>query len=134
MINRLRERNNTIIIIEHNLDVIKTADWVVDMGPEGGDKGGNIIAIGTGFDRFSPKISKNPNIWLNSRSTAPAAAMLYKRYREILFQKVALCYVLHFVQDGSSKCALGTYVFAKKSTIGGKRVYISPITPDQPPL
>lgn len=47
VINRLRERNNTIIIIEHNLDVIKTADWVVDMGPEGGDKGGNIIATGT---------------------------------------------------------------------------------------
>ncbi|MFP6775266.1 MAG: excinuclease ABC subunit UvrA [PS1 clade bacterium] len=47
VINRLRERGNTIIIIEHNLDVIKTADWVVDMGPEGGDNGGNIIATGT---------------------------------------------------------------------------------------
>ena len=47
VIDRLRERHNTIIIIEHNLDVIKTADWVIDMGPEGGDKGGNIIATGT---------------------------------------------------------------------------------------
>ncbi len=47
VINRLRERNNTIVIIEHNLDVIKTADWIVDLGPEGGDKGGNIIANGT---------------------------------------------------------------------------------------
>jgi excinuclease ABC subunit A len=47
VIDRLRERHNTIIIIEHNLDVIKTADWVIDMGPDGGDKGGNIIATGT---------------------------------------------------------------------------------------
>ena len=44
---RLRERNNTIVIIEHNLDVIKTADWIVDLGPEGGNKGGEIIAFGT---------------------------------------------------------------------------------------
>ncbi len=47
VINRLRERENTIVIIEHNLDVIKTADWIVDLGPEGGDKGGHIIATGT---------------------------------------------------------------------------------------
>ncbi|MEO1957744.1 MAG: excinuclease ABC subunit UvrA, partial [Methylophilaceae bacterium] len=47
VINRLRERGNTIVIIEHNLDVIKTADWIVDLGPEGGDKGGKIIATGT---------------------------------------------------------------------------------------
>ncbi|CAC9640897.1 excinuclease ABC subunit UvrA [bacterium endosymbiont of Bathymodiolus sp. 5 South] len=47
VINRLRERENTIVIIEHNLDVIKTADWIVDLGPEGGDKGGDIIAVGT---------------------------------------------------------------------------------------
>ena len=44
---RLRDRNNTIVIIEHNLDVIKTADWVIDLGPEGGNKGGEIIAFGT---------------------------------------------------------------------------------------
>ena len=47
---RLRERNNTIVIIEHNLDVIKTADWIVDLGPEGGNKGGEIIAFGTPED------------------------------------------------------------------------------------
>ena len=44
---RLRDRDNTIVIIEHNLDVIKTADWIVDLGPEGGNKGGQIIAYGT---------------------------------------------------------------------------------------
>lgn len=44
---RLREHGNTIIIIEHNLDVIKTADWIIDLGPEGGDGGGEILAVGT---------------------------------------------------------------------------------------
>ena len=47
VLHRLRDEGNTIIVIEHNLDVIKTADWVVDMGPEGGDGGGTVIAVGT---------------------------------------------------------------------------------------
>jgi len=47
ILHRLREHGNTIIVIEHNLDVIKTADWIVDLGPEGGDGGGEIIAAGT---------------------------------------------------------------------------------------
>ncbi|QDD02137.1 excinuclease ABC subunit UvrA [Candidatus Methylopumilus planktonicus] len=47
VIHKLRDAGNTIIIIEHNLDVIKTADWVIDLGPEGGDGGGEIIAEGT---------------------------------------------------------------------------------------
>ena len=47
VIHRLRDHGNTIIVIEHNLDVIKTADWIVDLGPEGGDGGGEIIASGT---------------------------------------------------------------------------------------
>ncbi|HEX2549747.1 MAG TPA: excinuclease ABC subunit UvrA, partial [Gammaproteobacteria bacterium] len=47
VIHRLRDAGNTIVIIEHNLDVIKTADWLIDLGPEGGDKGGQIIATGT---------------------------------------------------------------------------------------
>ena len=40
-------KGNTVIVVEHNLDVIKTADWVIDLGPEGGDEGGKIIAEGT---------------------------------------------------------------------------------------
>jgi len=47
VLHRLRNHGNTVIVIEHNLDVIKTADWVIDLGPEGGDKGGEIIATGT---------------------------------------------------------------------------------------
>jgi excinuclease ABC subunit A len=47
VIQRLVQAGNTIVIIEHNLDVIKTADWIIDLGPEGGDRGGEIIAVGT---------------------------------------------------------------------------------------
>ena len=47
VLHRLRDQGNTIVVIEHNLDVIKTADWIVDLGPEGGSGGGQIIAVGT---------------------------------------------------------------------------------------
>jgi excinuclease ABC subunit A len=55
VLHTLRDHGNTVIVIEHNLDVIKTADWIIDMGPEGGDGGGTLVAEGT------PKqISENP--------------------------------------------------------------------------
>jgi len=47
VLNRLKEQGNTILVIEHNLDVIKTSDWIIDLGPEGGSDGGNIVATGT---------------------------------------------------------------------------------------
>jgi excinuclease ABC subunit A len=50
VLHRLRDHGNTVIVIEHNLDVVKTADWVIDLGPEGGDGGGDIIAVGTPED------------------------------------------------------------------------------------
>jgi excinuclease ABC subunit A len=50
VINGLVDKGNTVIVIEHNLDVIKTSDWVVDMGPEGGAEGGTIVAEGTPED------------------------------------------------------------------------------------
>ena len=56
VLHQLRDAGNTIIIIEHNLDVIKTADWLIDMGPEGGDGGGQVVAQGTPED-----VAANPN-------------------------------------------------------------------------
>jgi excinuclease ABC subunit A len=50
VLQRLRDEGNTIVVIEHNLDVIKTADWIIDLGPEGGDGGGTIVGIGTPED------------------------------------------------------------------------------------
>jgi excinuclease ABC subunit A len=50
MLNQLVDSGNTVVVIEHNLDVIKTADWIIDLGPEGGDRGGTIVAEGTPED------------------------------------------------------------------------------------
>ena len=47
VLHRLVDRGNTVLVIEHNLDVIKTADWIIDLGPEGGNRGGTIVAAGT---------------------------------------------------------------------------------------
>ncbi len=55
VLHRLRDHGNTVVVIEHNLDVIKTADWIIDLGPEGGDGGGRIIAAGTPEDVAATK-------------------------------------------------------------------------------
>ena len=56
VLQKLVDRGNTVIIIEHNLDVIKSSDWVIDLGPEGGDDGGEVIVTGT-----PEQIIKNTN-------------------------------------------------------------------------
>ena len=56
VLHQLRDHGNTVVVIEHNLDVIKTADWIIDLGPEGGDGGGRIIATGT-----PEHVAANPN-------------------------------------------------------------------------
>ena len=56
MLNKLVDLGNTVIVTEHNLDVIKMADWIVDLGPNGGDYGGEIVAEGT-----PEEIIQNPN-------------------------------------------------------------------------
>jgi len=50
VLHQLRDAGNTIVIIEHNLDVIKTADWLIDIGPEGGSGGGTVVGVGTPED------------------------------------------------------------------------------------
>ena len=47
VLHRLVDRGNTVLVIEHNMDVIKTADWIIDLGPEGGFRGGAVVAAGT---------------------------------------------------------------------------------------
>ena len=56
ILRRLAADGNTVIVIEHNLDVIKTADYIIDIGPEGGDKGGTVVACGT-----PEEVAENPN-------------------------------------------------------------------------
>ena len=55
ILHKLAEGGNTVVVIEHNLDVIKTADYIIDMGPEGGDGGGTVVAMGT-----PEEIAKHP--------------------------------------------------------------------------
>ena len=57
VLHRLRDHGNTVVVIEHNLDVIKTADWIIDLGPEGGDGGGRVIAEGSPEDVAKNKAS-----------------------------------------------------------------------------
>lgn len=58
ILNQLVEKGNTVMIIEHNLDIIKSGDWIIDLGPDGGDKGGEIVAQGT-----PEQVAKNPKSW-----------------------------------------------------------------------
>jgi excinuclease ABC subunit A len=57
VLHELVAQGNTVVVIEHNLEVIKTADWIIDLGPEGGDGGGEIVAAGTPEDIVKAKRS-----------------------------------------------------------------------------
>jgi excinuclease ABC subunit A len=81
VLHRLRDAGNTVVVIEHNLDVIKTADWIVDLGPEGGEGGGRIVAQGTPEQIASNKASHTGHYLSRAlqpangvRSTLPRAA------------------------------------------------------------
>jgi len=71
IINRLVDSGNTVIVIEHNLDVIKNADWIIDMGPEGGNKGGEVIFEGTPKQLLSAKHSLTSAYLAPNISEAP---------------------------------------------------------------
>ena len=73
VLHRLREHGNTVVVIEHNLDVIKTADWVIDLGPEGGDGGGEIVGQGTPED-----LAQMPQSY-TGRYLAPLLGVAQKR-------------------------------------------------------
>ena len=64
VLGRLVDAGNTVVVIEHNLDVIKTADWLIDMGPEGGSRGGKVIAEGT-----PEQIAAHPDSYTGSSSS-----------------------------------------------------------------
>ncbi|HET8960432.1 MAG TPA: excinuclease ABC subunit A, partial [Nocardioides sp.] len=80
VLSSLVDKGNTVLVIEHNLDVIKTSDWVVDMGPEGGSRGGTVIAEGTPED-----VAANPDSYTGHflgpilRSSATPARATRKR-------------------------------------------------------
>ena len=64
--NRLVDTGNTVIVIEHNLDVIKNADWIIDMGPEGGNKGGKVMFAGTSQQLLSANHSLTSQYLMSS--------------------------------------------------------------------
>ena len=81
VLHELVDQGNTMVVIEHNLDVVKTADWLLDFGPEGGDGGGEIVAVGT-----PETVAANTASWTGryldevlKRGAAQAAAQKKKR-------------------------------------------------------
>jgi excinuclease ABC subunit A len=73
VLHTLVERDKTVIVIEHHLGVIRTADWVIDLGPEGGDAGGRIVAQGTPEQVAQVKASYTGQYLANILGVAPAA-------------------------------------------------------------
>jgi hypothetical protein len=82
---RLRDQGNTIVIIEHNLEVIKTADWIIDLGPEGGSGGGEIIAVGP------PEViakHRKSHTGRSLREMLPAKGRALRHQREVVGDRV----------------------------------------------
>ncbi len=81
VLNRLVDAGNTVLVIEHNLDVIKSADWVIDLGPEGGDGGGQVLAAGTPEE--VAEVKEQPH------RPVPASTCWRSRRRQRVGQRVA---------------------------------------------
>jgi excinuclease ABC subunit A len=83
VLHRLRDAGNSVVVIEHNLDVIKTADWIVDLGPEGGDGGGRLVAQGTPEQVAANPASKTGE-YLRRSLEAPRPPLTKANVRTIL--------------------------------------------------
>ncbi len=81
VLQRLVDAGNTLVVIEHNLDVIKTADWVVDLGPEGGDRGGEIVVIGTPEDVAEHEVSHTARYLKHALENTPGVILEVKPKR-----------------------------------------------------
>jgi excinuclease ABC subunit A len=79
VLHELTDQGNTVVVIEHNLEVIKTADWIVDLGPEGGDGGGEIVAAGTPEDIVKVKRSYTGQFLAPVLARKPAAGAKGKK-------------------------------------------------------
>jgi excinuclease ABC subunit A len=73
VLNRLLDHGNTVVVIEHNLDVIKTADWVIDLGPEAGAEGGTVVASGTPEEIAAPRVSRDTKTMRSGARSAKSA-------------------------------------------------------------
>ncbi|MDP2014905.1 MAG: hypothetical protein Q8L05_11830, partial [Actinomycetota bacterium] len=73
VLHSLVDKGNTVVVIEHNLDVVKTADWVIDMGPEGGSGGGKVVAVGTPEQVATVGASHTGNFLASLLPAAPSA-------------------------------------------------------------
>ena len=72
MLQRLTDAGNTVLVIEHNLDVIKSADYVIDLGPEGGDLGGELVACGTP-EQVAAEPRSYTGVWLQRCGVVPSS-------------------------------------------------------------
>jgi excinuclease ABC subunit A len=71
VLHRLVDKGNSVVVIEHNLDVIKTADWIIDLGPEGGEAGGQVVAAGTPEEVATVEASHTG--WFLRKALAPSS-------------------------------------------------------------
>lgn len=88
VLQRLADLGNTVVVIEHNLDVIKTADWIIDLGPEAGDEGGHVVAVGTPEDVVRHEQARRERTGRNGRKRAGTAGPPFRSYTAEVLEPV----------------------------------------------